>query len=100
MPTISALDYGATPNNTANDSAAINAAIRAANAQYLKNPSAGPVTVTLPAGTFIVSGTGTKSDGAIKLLTGTILQGAGMGQTILKVQTGGSVTLTASFARP
>lgn len=100
MPTISALDYGATPDNTTNDSAAINAAIRAANAQYLSNPSAGPVTVTLPAGTFIVSGTGTKSDGAIKLLTGTILQGAGMGQTILKVADGWAGDITGVVRTP
>lgn len=100
MPTISASDYGATPNNTTNDSAAINAAIRAANAQYLKNPSAGPVTVTLPAGTYIVSGTGDKSDGAIKLLTGTILQGAGMGQTTLKVADGWSGDITGVVRTP
>jgi hypothetical protein len=85
MPTISALDYGAKPNDSVNDSAAINAALKAANALYLKNPSAGPGTVALSAGTYIVSGTGNKSDGAIKLLTGTTLQGAGMGQTVLKV---------------
>ncbi|MFD0463389.1 glycosyl hydrolase family 28-related protein [Microvirga aerilata] len=100
MPTISTLDYGATPNNTTNDSAAINAAIRAANAQYLRNPSDGPVTVTLPAGTFIVSGTGDKSDGAIKLLTGTILQGAGMGQTILKVADGWAGDITGVVRTP
>src|SRR3990170_4170968 len=100
MPTISALAYGATPNNTTNDSAAINAAIRAANAEYLRNPSAGPVTVTLQAGTYIVSGTGDKSDGAIKLLTGTILQGAGMGQTILKVADGWSGDITGVVRTP
>lgn len=100
MPTLSALDYGATANNTTNDSAAINAAIRAASAQYLQNPSAGPVTVILPAGTFIVSGTGDKSDGAIELLTGTILQGAGMGQTILKVADGWAGDITGVVRTP
>jgi len=32
MPTISASNYGATPNDSKDDSAAINAAIKAANA--------------------------------------------------------------------
>lgn len=100
MPTISALNYGATPNDTKDDSAAINAAVKAANALYQQNPSAGPVTVTLPAGTFIVSGTGSKSDGAIKLLTGTTLQGAGMGETVLKLADGWSGDITGIIRTP
>ena len=100
MPTISALDYGATPNDSRDDSAAINTALKAANALYLKDPSAGPVTVMLPAGTLIVSGTGDKSDGAIKLLTGTTLQGAGMGRTILKVADGWAGDITGVVRTP
>ncbi|MBM6582773.1 right-handed parallel beta-helix repeat-containing protein [Microvirga sp. BT689] len=83
--TINAADYGATANDATDDTAAINAALKAANAAYLTDPTAGQVTVILPTGTFIVSGSGDKSEGAIQLLTGTTLQGAGMGQTTLKV---------------
>jgi len=83
--TINAADYGATANDNTDDTAAINAAIQAAHAEYQKNPGAGKVTVVLTGGTFIVSGTGDKSDGAIQLLSGTALQGAGMGNTVLKV---------------
>jgi len=100
MPTISALDYGATANDSKNDTVAINNALKAANALYLKNPAAGPVTVTLPTGVFIVSGSGDKSDGAVRLLTGTALQGAGMGQTILRVPDGWSGDITGVVRTP
>jgi hypothetical protein len=95
MTTFYAASFGATGNDSTNDTAAINAALRAANAEYLKNPQNGQVKVVLPTGTFNVSGTGKASDGAIKLLTGTSLEGAGKGQTILKVAdnwTGGDIT--------
>ncbi|MBM1173039.1 right-handed parallel beta-helix repeat-containing protein [Microvirga arabica] len=82
---INAAQYGANPNDAFDDTAAINNALKAAHDAYMSNPSAGPVTVSLQAGTFIVSGTADKSEGAVSMLTGTTLQGAGMGQTVLKV---------------
>lgn len=100
MPTLYAAAYGARANDSTNDTAAINAALKAANAQYLKNPSAGPVTVLLEAGTYIVSGTGTASAGAVQLLTGTTLQGAGKGQTTLKIADTWSGDITGVVRTP
>src|SRR5918997_2543814 len=85
---INASSFGAIANDSIDDSAAINAAVKAAHAEYIKNPTGGRVTVVLPAGTLIVKGTGDKSDGAVSMLSGTALQGAGMGRTILKVADG------------
>jgi hypothetical protein len=100
MPTLYAADFGASANDSTNDTAAINAALKAANEQYLKNPSAGQVTVLLEAGTYIVKGTGTASSGAVQLLTGTTLQGAGKGQTTLKVADGWSGDITGVVRTP
>lgn len=97
---IKALDYGATANDNSDDTAAINAAVKAAHAEYLKNPLAGRVTVTLPAGTLLVKGSGDKSDGAVSMLSGTALQGAGMGQTVLKVADGWAGDITGVVRTP
>jgi Ca2+-binding RTX toxin-like protein len=97
---INASTYGAIANDSIDDSAAINAAVKAAHAEYLKNPSAGRVTVILPTGTLLVKGTGDKSDGAISMLSGTALQGAGMGRTILKVADGWSGDITGVVRTP
>lgn len=65
----------------------INAAIRAAHEEYLKNPSAGQVTVQLAAGEYVVTADPTNpSVGAVELLSGVSLVGAGMGETIIKLQ--------------
>jgi Pectate lyase superfamily protein len=85
VKTINAVDFGATANDSTDDTVAINAALKAAHDAYVSDPSGGQVTVILQTGTFIVSGSSDKSQGAIQLLTGTALQGAGMGQTTLKV---------------
>ncbi|WP_201860985.1 right-handed parallel beta-helix repeat-containing protein [Microvirga soli] len=98
--TIYARDHGAIANDSLDDSTAINAAVKAAQAEYLKNPSAGKVTVVLPTGTLLVKGTGDKSDGAVSLLTGTALQGAGMGRTILKVADGWAGDITGVVRTP
>lgn len=97
---INASTYGAFANDSIDDSAAINEALKAANAEYLKNPSAGRVTVVLPTGTLLVKGTGDKSDGAISMLSGTALQGAGMGRTILKVADGWAGDITGVVRTP
>ncbi|MDF2972628.1 MAG: hemolysin-type calcium-binding region [Microvirga sp.] len=98
--TINASSFGAIANDSLDDSTAINAAVAAARAEYLKNPSAGRVTVVLPAGTLLVKGTADKSDGAVSLLSGTALQGAGMGQTILKVADGWAGDITGVVRTP
>ncbi|MGF9759576.1 glycosyl hydrolase family 28-related protein [Microvirga sp. 0TCS3.31] len=98
--TINATSYGATANDATDDTAAINAALKAAHAEYLKNPSAGQVSVVLPTGTFIVSGSGDKSEGSIQLLTGTSLQGSGIGQTTLKVANGWAGDITGVVRTP
>ncbi len=86
MPTFYAKDYGATANDSTDDSAAINAAVRAANQAYRANPSGGQVTVELGVGTYILSGDpADPSAGAVELLSGVALSGAGMGQTTLKL---------------
>ena len=95
-----AASFGAIANDGIDDTAAINAAVAAAHAEYLKNPSAGRVTVVLPAGTLLVKGSGDKSDGAISMLSGTALQGAGMGQTILKVADGWAGDITGVVRTP
>jgi hypothetical protein len=89
---------GAIANDALDDTAAINAAIKAASDAY--NPSTGRVTVVLPAGTLLVKGNGDKSDGAVELLTGTALQGAGMGQTILKVADESTGNITGVVRTP
>ena len=97
---INALDYGAKANDALDDTAALNAAVKAAHDAYLKDSAAGRVTVVLPAGTLLVKGNGDKSDGAVELLTGTALQGAGMGQTILKVADGSTGNITGVVRTP
>ncbi len=99
-PTIYARDHGAIANDSLDDSAAINAAVAKAHADYLKNPAAGRVTVVLPTGTLLVKGSGDKSDGAVSLLSGTALQGAGMGRTILKVADGWAGDITGVVRTP
>jgi hypothetical protein len=91
---------GAIANDALDDTAAINAAIKEAHDAYLKDSAAGRVTVVLPAGTLLVKGNGDKSDGAVELLTGTALQGAGMGQTILKVADGSTGNITGVVRTP
>ena len=52
------------------------------------------------AGTYIVSGTAEKSDGCIRLLDNVTLQGAGMGQTILKVMDNNANAITGVVRTP
>lgn len=86
-------NYGAVGNGIADDTAEIQAAIDAAYA-------AGGGTVFLGAGTYKVSGTSDKSDGALRLLDNVTLQGAGMGVTIIKVQDGNLYNLTGIVRTP
>ena len=85
--------YGAVGDGVHDDTAAIQAAINAAYA-------AGGGTVYIGAGTYIVSGTGDKSDGAIRLLDNVTLQGAGIGQTVLKVSDSTTTSITGVVRTP
>lgn len=79
MPTFNVLDFGATPDDATDDSAAIQAAIDAAYA-------AGGGTVVIPAGTFYVSGDPLNpSQGCIEVRSNVTLTGAGAGDTVLKL---------------
>lgn len=74
--------------NAQKDTAAIKAAIQAANKAYLQNP-AEQVTVQLSSGTYLVTGDrNNPSVGPVELLSGVALTGAGMGQTTLKLEDG------------
>lgn len=96
-----ASDFGAIAGDLIDDSDAINAALEAAHALYISDPSAGQVIVRLDAGEYIVSGNPSdKSDGAIRLLTGTGLIGEGMGVTTLKVADGWSGNITGIVRTP
>jgi hypothetical protein len=98
--TINASSFGAIANDSLDDSTAINAALIAAHAEYLKSPAAGRVTVVLPTGTLLVKGSADKSGGAISMLSGTALQGAGMGRTALKVADGWAGDITCVVRTP
>ena len=71
-------DYGAVGNGTADDRAAIQAAIDAAHA-------AGGGVVYLPAGTYGVTGQAHDYDGALQLEDNVFLKGAGMGQSVIRL---------------
>jgi len=75
------MDYGATGDGVTNDTAAIQAAVNAAEA-------AGGGEVYVPPGTYIVSGDGDASDGCIMLYSNISLVGAGEGTTTIKLQDG------------
>jgi len=76
--TISVKDFGAVGDGVADDTAAIQAAVNAACATA---PSAN--TVYIPAGTYLLSGTGTE---LLKLPCTLVLRGAGLLNTILQVK--------------
>lgn len=86
-------NYGANPNDNIDDTKAIQAALDAA----AKN---GGGHVSLSAGTYILTGTGTASDGALRVYSNTELSGAGMGQTVLKLADGWSSKITGLIRTP
>ena len=86
-------DYGANPNDDIDDTFAIQAALDAAR-------DAGGGHVLLSAGTYILTGTGKASDGALRVYDNTELSGAGMGETILKLQDGWESKITGLIRTP
>lgn len=86
-------DYGANPNDNKDDTKAIQAALDAAR-------DAGGGHVKLDSGTYTISGTGTASDGALRIYSNTEISGAGMGQTILKLADGWSSKITGLIRTP
>lgn len=86
-------DYGATGNDATNDTKAIQAALDAAHA-------AGGGHVYIPEGTYILTGTGDASDGALRVYSNTELYGDGMGETILKLADGYSKKITGLIRTP
>ncbi|MBD2750002.1 right-handed parallel beta-helix repeat-containing protein, partial [Microvirga sp. BT688] len=76
--------------DAAQDTAAIKDAIQRANAAYQEalkaNPSAEQVVVQLAVGTYVVTGDQSNpSVGAVELLSGVALTGAGMGKTVIQL---------------
>lgn len=86
-------DFGATGNDATDDTKAIQAALDAAHA-------AGGGHVYIPEGTYILTGTGDASDGALRVYSNTELYGDGMGETILKLADGYSKKITGLIRTP
>jgi len=83
---VTILNVGPPTGNAQKDMAAIDAAIKAANAAYTKNPEAGQVVVKLSSGTYAVTGDPTNpSKGGIELLSGVSLVGEGQGETVIRL---------------
>ncbi len=83
-------DYGAKGDGVANDTSAIQAAVNAAHA-------AGGGQVYIPAGTYIVTGDGTASHGAIMLYDNITVYGDGMGATTVKLADNYNHSLSGIF---
>lgn len=86
-------NYGANPNDSKDDTAAIQAALDAAH-------NAGGGHVVLSAGTYTIKGTGTASDGALRIYSNTEISGDGIGKTILKLADGWSAKITGMIRTP
>lgn len=88
-----AWDFGATVDDATDDTAAIQAALDAAR-------DAGGGRVHLPAGTYIVSGTGSAGDGAVRIGSNTELYGDGIGATVIQVADGYPDKITGIIRTP
>ena len=86
-------DYGANPDDNIDDTFAIQAALDAAR-------DAGGGHVLLSAGTYIITGGDKASDGALRIHSNTEISGAGMGETVLKLQDGWETKITGLIRTP
>lgn len=86
-------DFGAVGDGATNDTAAIQAAVDAAHA-------AGGGQVYIPAGTYIVTGHSSASDGAIMLYDNITVYGDGMGASTVKLQDNWNHAVTGIFRTP
>lgn len=93
MLTYNVRDYGATGNGVTDDTNAIQAALDAAR-------DAGGGRVYIPAGTYILAGSGDASDGALRVYSNTELYGEGMGTAELKLQDGFASKITGMIRTP
>jgi parallel beta-helix repeat protein len=93
MTIFNVTDFGATGNDSTNDTAAIQAALNAAR-------DAGGGKVYIPDGTYIITGTGKAYEGALRIYSNTELFGDGMGKTELKLQDGWSAKITGLIRTP
>ncbi len=92
--TFNVLDFGAQPNDPAFDNrASIQAALDAAFA-------AGGGVVTIPTGTYWMTGTGTASHGCVQVKSNVSVVGAGMGLAVLKLADGYNQDLTGVLRTP
>lgn len=83
------INVAAPTGDAQKDMAAIDAAIKAANTAYMKNPAGGQVVVQLAKGTYAVTGDhNNPSKGGVELLSGVSLAGAGMGETVIRLDNG------------
>lgn len=85
--------YNAVGNNSTDNRLTLQAAL---DAVY----NAGGGVVYLPAGIYRISGTGTASDGALRIRSNVALVGDGMGATIIKVVDGQSSNITGIIRTP
>ena len=93
MLVLSARDFGAKGDGATDDTAAIQAALDAAEA-------AGGAVVHLEAGTYIVTGRGKASSGCLQIGSNVVLAGDGQGETIIKLADGSSGDITGIIRTP
>ncbi|MCH2037873.1 MAG: right-handed parallel beta-helix repeat-containing protein [Rickettsiales bacterium] len=86
-------DFGAVGNGVTNDTHSIQQAIDAAYEN-------GGGLVYIPKGTYIVSGHGQASKGAIQVKSNVTLTGEGMGETIIKLEDGSDEKVTGIIRTP
>lgn len=87
MQVFNVKDFGAVGDGITDDTAAIQAALDAAD-------EAGGGTVVIPEGTFIISSAGRAAAGSLQIHSNTELTGAGMGETILKLADGSDTKIS------
>ena len=93
MLVLSARDFGAKGDGVTDDTAAIQAALDAAEA-------AGGAVVRLEAGTYVVSGSGKASAGCLQIGSNVVLAGDGQDETVIKLADGSRGDITGIIRTP